>query len=250
MGAKDEPSSRQHGGAPCAENCELACVRKPTFFFLPKNYEQGDSPTGSPKCQKSMRARQLMRALGRGVRVVSRAVGRGTSRGGITTAAASRGSRSMSSSARPFRVLGLQQIAIGSLDKSDLATLWTGLLGVPKVADYKSEKENVNEDILVLGKGATAVEVDLMEPLDPSKSPKVHVPALNHVGLWVDDLKAAVTYLEGSGVRFTPGGIRKGASGHDVCFIHPKGNEAYPQGGGGVLIELVQAPQDVIDGSA
>jgi hypothetical protein len=49
-----------------------------------------------------------------------------------------------------------------------------------------------------------------------------------------------------AGVRFTPGGIRPGASGHNVTFIHPKGNEASPIGGAGVLIELVQAPADVI----
>jgi lactoylglutathione lyase len=48
------------------------------------------------------------------------------------------------------------------------------------------------------------------------------------------------------GVRFTPGGIRPGASGHNVTFIHPKGNEMSPIGGSGVLIELVQAPPDVI----
>ena len=48
------------------------------------------------------------------------------------------------------------------------------------------------------------------------------------------------------GVRFTPGGIRQGATGHNVTFIHPKGNEASPIGGAGVLIELVQAPADVI----
>ena len=53
-------------------------------------------------------------------------------------------------------------------------------------------------------------------------------------------------WLEAQGVRFTPGGIRKGASGHDVCFIHPKGDAANPVGGEGVLIELVQAPADVI----
>ena len=48
------------------------------------------------------------------------------------------------------------------------------------------------------------------------------------------------------GVRFAPGGIRKGAAGHDVAFIHPKGNDEFPVIGGGVLIELVQAPPDVI----
>ncbi len=47
-------------------------------------------------------------------------------------------------------------------------------------------------------------------------------PPLNHIGLWVDDLEAAVKHLTASGVRFTPGGIRKGAAGHNVVFIHPK----------------------------
>lgn len=42
------------------------------------------------------------------------------------------------------------------------------------------------------------------------------------------------------------GGIRKGASGFDVCFIHPKGNDQFPLSGEGVLIELVQAPAEVI----
>ncbi len=148
--------------------------------------------------------------------------------------------------ARPFNVLGIQQIAIGGLDKSALAGLWTGLLGIGKVNDYVSESENVDEDILQLGTGPHAVEIDLMQPLDPEASPKVHVPTLNHVGLWIDDLPAAVDWLGEQGMRFTPGGIRQGASGHDVCFIHPKGNDATPRSGEGVLIELIQAPADVI----
>ena len=69
---------------------------------------------------------------------------------------------------------------------------------------------------------------------------QVHIPALNHIGLWIDNLEACVRELEEKGIRFTPGGIRKGASGHNVCFIHPKSAV-------GVLVELVQAPQDVID---
>lgn len=128
-----------------------------------------------------------------------------------------------------------------------LAKLWVDTLGLEKVHTFKSERENVDEDILRLGKGPFAVEVDLMQPLDANKSPKVHDPALNHIGLWVDDLAAAVKDLTAKGVRFTPGGIRKGASGFDVTFIHPKGNEASPIGGEGVLIELVQAPKEVIE---
>jgi lactoylglutathione lyase len=147
---------------------------------------------------------------------------------------------------RPFRILGLQQIALGAEDKSQLTRLWVDLFGLAKVGDFESARENVREDILELGTGAATVEVDLMEPLDVQARPRVHKPALNHIGLWVDDLPTAYAWLEEQGVRFAPGGIRKGASGHDICFIHPKGNEASPVGGAGVLIELVQAPEDVI----
>jgi lactoylglutathione lyase len=147
---------------------------------------------------------------------------------------------------RPFRILGIQQIAVGSTDKARLRKLWIDVLGLTPAGSYRNERENVDEDIATAGKGAARVEVDLMQPVDAQKRPAVHDPALNHVGLWVDDLAAAVQWLGEQGVRFTPGGIRKGAAGHDVCFIHPKGNDASPIGGEGVLIELVQAPPDVI----
>lgn len=147
---------------------------------------------------------------------------------------------------RPFRILGLQQIAIGAPDKGALHRLWVELLGLNVVGTFRSESENVDEDIAVVGAGPLRVEVDLMQPLDANKRPRVHEPPLNHLGLWVDDLQAAVAWLQARGVRFAPGGIRKGAAGHDVCFIHPKGNEQAPQGGEGVLIELIQAPADVI----
>ena len=146
---------------------------------------------------------------------------------------------------RPFQVLGLQQIAVGGLDKSALRHFWIDILGLTSTGSYQSEKENVDEDIAVAGRGPFKVEVDLMQPIDPDKRPKVHEPALNHVGLWIDDLAKAVEWLTEQGVRFTPGGIRKGAAGFDVCFIHPKGNDEAPIGSQGVLIELVQAPDEV-----
>ncbi|MDJ0868250.1 MAG: VOC family protein [Myxococcota bacterium] len=153
-------------------------------------------------------------------------------------------------SERPFRVLGLQQIAVGAPDKQALRRLWVDLLGLTEKGTFRSESENVDEDITQAGADPFGVEVDLMQPIDPDGRPRVHEPALNHVGLWIDDLAAAVDWLGLQGVRFTPGGIRKGAAGYDVCFIHPKGNEASPVGGAGVLIELVQAPPEVIDAHA
>jgi len=148
---------------------------------------------------------------------------------------------------RPFKVLGIQQVAIGGEDKGKLAKFWIDIMGLEKVKSFQSENENVDEDVLKIGDGPHAVEVDIMQPIDVEKRPRVHEPKLNHIGLWIDDLPKAVAWLTEQGVRFTPGGIRKGASGFDVCFIHPKGNEEFPLCSEGVLVELVQAPEDVIN---
>ena len=147
---------------------------------------------------------------------------------------------------RPFKVLGIQQIAIGAPSKDRLRTLWVDMLGLEVTGHFISERENVDEDICTIGSGSFKVEVDLMQPLDMDKKPAVHTTPLNHVGLWIDDLPKAVEWLTAHGVRFAPGGIRKGASGHDICFIHPKSNDIFPIAGEGVLIELVQASRDVL----
>jgi lactoylglutathione lyase len=153
-------------------------------------------------------------------------------------------------SARPFKVLGIQQIAIGGPDKTKLRRLWVDTLGLTVTGNYRSERENVDEDIAVLGSGPFKCEVDLMQPVDPAKKPAVHETPLNHVGLWIDDLPKAVEWLAANGLRFAPGGIRKGAAGFDICFVHPKANDQFPISGEGVLIELVQAPPEVIEAFA
>jgi lactoylglutathione lyase len=152
----------------------------------------------------------------------------------------------MSQPERPFRILGIQQVAIGGESKARLRRLWVELLGLEVTGSFRSERENVDEDICTLGSGPSRVEVDLMEPIDHGRKPAVHATPLNHIGLWVDDLPTAVEWLTRQGLRFAPGGIRRGAAGHDICFVHPRGNEQFPFGGEGVLIELVQAPPDVI----
>ena len=149
-------------------------------------------------------------------------------------------------SERPFRILGVQQIALGGASRHALLEFWSGLLGLPVVGEFESEHENVRESILELGAGVARVELDLMEPIDEQRKPRVHEPALNHFGLWVDDLAAAHAWLGARGVRFAPGGIRRGAAGHDVCFVHPKPSSDAPRSAEGVLLELVQAPPEVI----
>jgi lactoylglutathione lyase len=118
------------------------------------------------------------------------------------------------------------------LSKDELGKFWIGHMGLKKVKDFVSEKENVDEDVLTIGRGVLGtVEIDLMAPLDAEKSPKVHIPALNHIGLWVDKLENAVEYCTANNIKVV-GGIRMGASGHNVTFVHPKS-------ACGILLELV-----------
>ncbi|HMX16589.1 MAG TPA: VOC family protein, partial [Rhodocyclaceae bacterium] len=72
---------------------------------------------------------------------------------------------------RPFKVLGVQQIAIGGPDKERMKKLWVDMLGLTITGNYVSERENVNEDIAAIGSGPFKVEVDLMQPVDPAKKP-------------------------------------------------------------------------------
>lgn len=84
---------------------------------------------------------------------------------------------SVTTSDRPFRILGVQQIAIGSTDKEGQSKLWKDIFGFEAESTHRIEKENVEEDILRVGasKSPFAVEIDLMQPIDPGKSPKVRV---------------------------------------------------------------------------
>jgi lactoylglutathione lyase len=142
---------------------------------------------------------------------------------------------------RPFKVLGVQQIAIGGLDLKALRRLWIDTLGLTPSINFRNDTENVYGEIALVGMRPFQVDINLLQPIDSEKSPRAHKPPLNHIGLWVDNISAAVDWLSAQGIGFAPRGIRKGAAGHDVCFIHPN------MGGEGVLIELIQAPPELID---
>ncbi|MBX9849743.1 MAG: VOC family protein [Rhodocyclaceae bacterium] len=146
----------------------------------------------------------------------------------------------------PFRILGVHHIAIGNSDLGRLRHLWGDVLGLSLGEAFSLPSENVVGSIARLEAGPYTVEVDLLQPLDADKKPAPHLPPLNHVAFWVDKLPEAFEWLTAQGVRFTQGGIRAGAGGRQMAFIHPKGNEDFPLSGEGVMIELVQAPPEVV----
>jgi Glyoxalase/Bleomycin resistance protein/Dioxygenase superfamily len=80
---------------------------------------------------------------------------------------------STANTTRPFKILGVQQIAIGSEDRTGLAKLWQDIFGCQVHNSITIPSENVEEDILQVGLKHFPVEIDLMTPIDPEKSPKV-----------------------------------------------------------------------------
>lgn len=65
---------------------------------------------------------------------------------------------------------------------------------------------------------------------------------IHHIALQVEKLDAHLRQLEAAGVRILPGKAEYGASGHRYAFLHPSSC-------GGVLVELVEAPQSAAKGT-
>jgi len=59
---------------------------------------------------------------------------------------------------------------------------------------------------------------------------------IHHIAIEVSGLDAHLKRLEAAGVRILPGKGEYGASGHRYAFLHPASC-------GGVLVELVEAPE-------
>ena len=67
-------------------------------------------------------------------------------------------------SAKPFKILGIQQIAIGGENKDRLKKLWVDMLGFEYKSTFVSERENVDEDICAIGSGAPVSYTHLTLP--------------------------------------------------------------------------------------
>ena len=67
-----------------------------------------------------------------------------------------------------------------------MTTLWQDIFGLQPHATKRIEKENVEEDILKVGaaKSPFVVEIDLMQPIDPEKSPKVRYMYVRRIGVF------------------------------------------------------------------
>ena len=122
-------------------------------------------------------------------------------------------------------------IAVNSLQRA--VPLYEALLGaLPAGIDVVA-----SESVRVAFFGTGAGRVELLEPTQP-ESPVARFlsrrgPGLHHVCLQVTDLNAVLERAAQAGATVVPPGVRVGAGGRRVAFLHPGST-------GGVLLELAE----------
>jgi len=125
-------------------------------------------------------------------------------------------------------------VAVEDLDES--IALYSERLGMP--LEHRETVEEQGVEAALLGVGESHVE--LLRPLVPDTAVGKFLassgPGLHHVAYGTDDIESALDALRGAGMRLIDEQPRIGIRGARVAFLHPKST-------GGVLTELVEAPE-------
>lgn len=128
-------------------------------------------------------------------------------------------------------------IAVRSLEQA--LRFYRDTLGL-RVAGFETlPAEKVRVALLPLGE----TRLELLEPTAEDSPIAQFISkrgeGIHHIALGVSQLDAHLRQLEAAGVCVLPGKGETGASGHRYAFLHPSSC-------GGVLVELVEAPQAAV----
>lgn len=123
-------------------------------------------------------------------------------------------------------------LVVRSIDAA--LVLWRDQLGL----EHETTMDIASDGVRIAFLGVGESKVELVEPIDPSTGVARFLESkgegFHHVCLEVGDLGAELDRLAAAGLELIDREPRRGAEG-PVAFIHPRS-------GGGVLIELIEAP--------
>ena len=131
----------------------------------------------------------------------------------------------------------IDHIGIATNGIDDAARFYLESLGlqIEHVEEVTSQKVRVA--MLPLGES----RIELLEPTSDdspiSKFLAKRGPGIHHIAVRVQDIRASLAELKEKGARLIDEQPRTGAGGCLVAFIHPSST-------GGVLLELVEHPQE------
>ena len=135
----------------------------------------------------------------------------------------------------------IDHVGIACHDLASAVAFYESTFGLVVASREENSEQGVREALLrVADAPAGASYVQLLEPLGPDtpvgRFLARHGEGVHHIGYGVTDIEAALVSIGATGVRLIDARPRHGSMGASIAFLHPKDV-------GGVLTELVQAPQ-------
>ena len=135
----------------------------------------------------------------------------------------------------------IDHVGIACHDLASAVAFYESTFGLVVASREENSEQGVREALLrVADAPAGASYVQLLEPLGPDtpvgRFLARHGEGVHHIGYGVTDIEAALASIGATGVRLIDARPRHGSMGASIAFLHPKDV-------GGVLTELVQAPQ-------
>jgi methylmalonyl-CoA/ethylmalonyl-CoA epimerase len=135
----------------------------------------------------------------------------------------------------------IDHVGIACRDLDAAVARYESVFGLVVVSRERIEEQGVSEAMLrVADAPAGTSYVQLLEPLGPDtpvgRFLEQRGEGVHHIGYGVADITAALASIGAGGVRLIDARPRHGSMGASIAFLHPKDL-------GGVLTELVQAPQ-------
>jgi len=142
----------------------------------------------------------------------------------------------------------IDHVGIACRDLASAVAFYESTFGLVVASREENAEQGVKEALLRVADSdalahvlpAQPSYVQLLEPLGPDtpvgRFLARHGEGIHHIGYGVTDIEAALTSIGATGVRLIDARPRHGSMGASIAFLHPKDV-------GGVLTELVQAPQ-------
>ena len=133
----------------------------------------------------------------------------------------------------PFKILAIEHVGIAVNSLDDLSNLFLNKLGLENTITEEVRDQKVITNIFNTGSG----KLELLKATEPNSPISKFIDkkgeGIHHIALLIDNLSAAIKYLDNEGIKLIDAEPRIGAEGYSIAFIHPKST-------GGILIELCE----------
>ena len=137
----------------------------------------------------------------------------------------------------PFKILGIEHVGIAVKDLNSISEIFGDLLGLDLRRREKVDDQQVITDIYHAGKD----KLEFLKATSPdspiAKFLEKRAEGVHHIALIVDNIHAALDYLNKNDIQLIDKSARIGAEGLKIAFLHPKTT-------GGILIELCEKKED------